>query len=357
MLLFFADYPKKTSEKDGMMQRIMAVDRCFSDADRTYVKISFLKYFKAEKAHIKKNLTIYRLNFFCHFFRILYLSFQATCIYVHSVGNALAILPLYFVRQIITDMHGAVPEEFALAGKRLAVIRYAQVEWIAVRFSRAIVTVSKGMEVHLLEKYSLTRLPTFNVPIFDEVTVERSAEKEHGRAPRVIYAGGAQVWQNVDLMLESIKRAKCRCSCTFLTGDVAIFQEKVAALGLEGITIASIPKEEVYDFYSHSDYGFVLREDTLVNRVACPTKLVEYLSCGVIPIVIHPAIGDFADYGYSYLSLQRFLDGDFPEPDELEKMRENNYRVIGKMKKTALAEMRRLVSFCSGDLTQAPHEK
>ena len=35
------------------------------------------------------------------------------------------------------------------------------------------------------------------------------------------------------------------------------------------------------------------REEILVNAVACPTKLVEYMYWGVVPVVITPNIGDF----------------------------------------------------------------
>ncbi|HBA89859.1 MAG TPA: glycosyl transferase family 1 [Geobacter sp.] len=337
------------------MQRVAAIDHCFSAVERAYLKISFVGNFPGKKERRGERLTIYRLNFFLHFFGILRLALGTDCIYLHSVGNALAMLPFYFFRKMVTDMHGAVPEEFTLAGKRLAALRYAPVEWVAVRYSRAVVTVSRAMAEHLRDKYSLSRLPSFNVPIFDEVTVPRSSDDRVAAVPRVIYAGGAQVWQNVDLMLEAIGKAKTRCAYTILTGDVGTFRDKVAALGLAEITISSVPKDEVYGYYARADYGFVLRDDTLVNRVACPTKLVEYLSCGVIPIVIQPRIGDFAEYGYSYLTLERFVKGELPTPAELEEMRANNYKVIAAMKGSALTDMERLVAFCRGGELQVAH--
>lgn len=53
-------------------------------------------------------------------------------------------------------------------------------------------------------------------------------------------------------------------------------------------------------------YVFVLRDDILVNQVACPTKIVEYLNYGIIPIVLSENIGDFKELGYEYLSINDF---------------------------------------------------
>lgn len=329
------------------MQRVAAVDAHFADAERAYLKISFVGNLSAFRERRDDKLSIYRLNFFKHFATILRLAFGADCIYVHSIGNALAILPLYLFRKVVTDMHGAVPEEFLSSGKRAAWLRYVPVEWVVVRFSRCVVTVSNAMAEHLRIKYRLPGLRFFNVPIFDEVEVAKSRTGNEA-LPKVVYAGGAQAWQNVDLMLQSMAKAESFCNFTLLTGDVATFRQKVAALGLRDVEIVSVPKQEVYRYYADADYGFVLRDDTIVNRVACPTKLVEYLSCGVIPIVIQPRIGDFLENGYSYLTLERFVNGDFPAAQELEEMKANNYRVVAAMKGGAIQQMQRLAEKCRG---------
>jgi hypothetical protein len=345
MLLFLSSYPDSASEKDGMMQRINSIDRQFIDVDRAYLKVSLLGNLRGKKEHRDTKLTVYRLNLFLHIFAILRLILRASCVYVHSIGNVLALLPVYLFRKVVTDMHGAVPEEFQLAGKPSAAARYAPVERVAVTRSRAIVTVSRAMAEHLKAKYRLPDLPYLNVPIFDEVTLERE-ERDAAAKPAVIYAGGAQAWQNVELMLDAMAKVQGSCDFVILTGDSETFRSKLLERKISGVTVASVPKEEVYGYYARSDYGFVLRDDTVVNRVACPTKLVEYLSCGVIPIVIQPVIGDFDFYGYSYLTVEKFIRGEFPTAAEAATMRNNNYRVIRSMKDGALLEMRRLVELC-----------
>jgi hypothetical protein len=346
MILFVADYPRPENEKDGMMQRIAAVDARFRDVERSYLKISFVSFLRGEKDRPSELLTVYRLNFFLHFLLIVYLACKARCIYVHSVGNALAILPFYLFRPCVTDMHGVVPDEFRLMGRRSAALRYQFVEQVAVRRSRAIVTVSEAMADHFHDKYGISRSRILNVPIFDEVAApDRSGAPS--LVPTVIYAGGTQAWQNVDMMVSAMEKTSAGYHFVILTADLRTFSEKLGGSQVPA-EIKSVPKSEVYCYYGRSELGFVLRDDDLVNRVACPTKLVEYLSCGVIPIVIQPRIGDFDRHGYAYLTLADFINGETPSAQALQSMREQNYRVIESMKTSALSEMQRLVHFCTG---------
>jgi hypothetical protein len=83
--------------------------------------------------------------------------------------------------------------------------------------------------------------------------------------------------------------------------------------------------------YLSSDFGFVLRDDTAVNRVSCPTKLSEYLWFGVIPIVKTPHVGDFLTEGFSYVTEGEFAAGLLPDEPSCERMRRNNRDVLGRL--------------------------
>ena len=67
------------------------------------------------------------------------------------------------------------------------------------------------------------------------------------------------------------------------------------------IDVISVKPEELESYYELAHYGFILRDDILVNRVANPTKLAEYLQYGIIPVVKLVDIGDYARYDYDYL--------------------------------------------------------
>ena len=123
--------------------------------------------------------------------------------------------------------------------------------------------------------------------------------------------------------------------------EVALAAEYALAGRLK---VIAVRKSEVYGHYLRADLGFVLRDDSVVNRAACPTKMVEYMACGVIPVVLQPEIGDFARRGYARIGLEQFVSGDLPSREKLEEMREHNYRLVQSMRDSADESMRRMVA-------------
>ncbi len=344
MILFIANYPDQTCEKDGMMQRIAAVDRHFALHERIYLGISFFGNLRRRTEKPADNLSLHRVNFFIHLLLILRLGLSARGIYVHSIHNGFRALPLYLCRNVFTDLHGVFPEELGYYGKKTAAALYTLIEMIIVRNSRAIIVVTDAMADHYRAKYRGLRAAIHTIPIFDDFPVgRRSGRADSPHIPVAVYSGGTQKWQNVDLMLEAVGKVRYPLSVVILTPDVARCEEKVAQYGLTGgVHVRTVPKSEVYRHYTRADLGFILRDDSVVNRAACPTKLVEYLACGVIPVVLQPRIGDFDRRGYSSISLEQFISGNLPRQEELESMRKNNYRVVCDMREAAGQAMGRM---------------
>lgn len=345
MILFVANYPDKEGEKDGMMQRVVAVDRHFTRNERVYLAISFFGNLRRRTEKLSDKLSVHKVNFFLHFLLILRLGFSARGIYVHSVHNGFRALPLYLCRNIVTDLHGVFPEELGYYGKKTGSALYGVIERIAIRGSRSVIVVTDAMADHLRTKYGDFPAGIYTIPIFDDFTIGR---KETGSASDTlvaIYSGGAQKWQNIDLMMDAMARARTDFSFVILTPDVPFFERKVAEYGLAGrVKVLTVQKSDVYGHYLRSDLGFVLRDDSVVNRAACPTKLVEYLASGVIPVVLQPEIGDFARRGYAWIGLEQFVSGDLPSKEKLEEMRVNNYRLVRCMRDSADEAMQRMVT-------------
>ena len=76
----------------------------------------------------------------------------------------------------------------------------------------------------------------------------------------------------------------------------------------------------------------MLRDDSPVNRVSCPTKLVEYLSFGLIPVVRSPHLGDFHRLGYAYVTEEELKDGLIPDSAAGLDGSEHNLRVVDRLK-------------------------
>ncbi|WP_196601126.1 hypothetical protein [Pectinatus frisingensis] len=315
-IIFIASYPNKKNEKDGMYQRIKAVDQSFSNIQRRYIEISFTKYLN-RKVEKRNKIVIEKINFFVGFFYILNVLCQAKYIYVHTMGNALRVFPIYFFhKNIITDVHGILPEEIKYYSTRnyidksCRVIVYTFIEWIILRYSRYVVVVSKVMKTHFNKKYKV-RSNLIVIPIFDLMEPLQNMLKKDKNV--YIYAGGVHKWQNIDKMLSVIKLLlvkKPGTKVTILTNRIQYFREKMMQkkIPMEYIELDCVKKEDLINYYECAMFGFVLRDDNPVNRVACPTKLVEYMNYGVIPIVSNPFLGDFFDYGYRYVEIENILN-------------------------------------------------
>jgi hypothetical protein len=341
MLLFLADEPTHQNEKDGMSQRVKWIDEQFRDAQRVILRISPKGFFRRKRYVRSKYLTAEMVNLFIHMPRILSLALRSEAIYVHSCHNALRGLPLYFLRlPIVTDLHGVVPEEAKMSGSAWKSRIFSAVEKIVARRSQSLVFVSDAMRRHFLRKYASSHpCRSYIIPILPR---EPSPVQGSDRDPRlVIYAGGLQAWQRIDQMLDAVSRAG-EFRYLFLTGNKDAMLSKLRERGIDNVEIDSVPRAAMPEYYARASFGFALREDSVVNRVACPTKLVEYMWSGVIPIVEQPFIGDFQSYGFKYILVADFVRRNLPGPAELNRMRQHNRAIACAMSESGDDQLRSL---------------
>lgn len=328
-LLFLAPYPDTRYPKEGMFNRIISIDSHFKNEKRTYLYASLNRHFKKFQK-IEGNLEIIELNIFIHFFKIVNILFSSENIYSHSIHMVknVCLLIILFRRKIILDAHGAVPEEIEFLEKK-SFLYYLLLLTEKIIFSKKnvlVVCVTNSMKNHFNHKY-----PKFNgkylvYSIFPEQLYFESIIKNRIDSQIntfkndkliVIYSGGTAGWQKVDLMFELIERNQTeKIEYIILTVEVEKFKQisKNYKIPEEHIIIKSVAQNELSGYYEIADYGFILRDDNVVNNVANPTKLVEYLFYGIIPIVLTPNIGDYNSYGFEYLSYEKF-DSEIEKPN------------------------------------------
>lgn len=311
MILFLSKYPVLDEElRDGFYQRVENIDNFFRDDERTYLNISLFKNAKKQLRKVDKRTEL-SCNFFLHFFTIFKLFQRTNIVYIQSIFNALNALLLIMLldKKYILDVHGAVPEELDMHGKKLKSIIFNYVEKKVFNKLSIAITVTERMTNHYSNKYSKISCKFIEYAILPSHLKKIEIEEVNSDRIEVIYSGNAQVWQNVDLMLKTIKNNEnSKIHYTILTGDLKTFKSKIVEYGINtnNITLNSVRPTELGDYYKNSHYGFILRDDILVNNVACPTKIVEYLNYGIIPIVLSEKIGDFKELGYEYLGFNEF---------------------------------------------------
>lgn len=310
-ILFLAPFPNEYNIKDGMIQRIKHIDDLFSSTERKYLDISFSKNLKGHISKPYQNVSEYNFNFFVHFFKIWKLILNSERIYVHSIYRLLAIiLPICFYKNILClDVHGVVPEENKMTNGFLLYKVYSLIEHFAFHKITHVVFVTKAMQKHYSTKFNVKNIKSIVFNIYPNLSNRTLANNNENSKTVVIYSGNAQAWQNVDGMLELIfENYNENFEYIILTGQPDVFNDLLKKRnGLrDNVLVKSVSPSELEDFYIKANYGIILRDDILVNRVANPTKMIEYLMFGIVPIVRLKEIGDFFDMGYEYVEELNF---------------------------------------------------
>lgn len=318
-ILFLAPYPTLLNSKDGMISRVKAIDVLFDKEPRVYLDVSLKKNWKKD-VFTDGIVEVYSLNLLAHFWIIFRMMYSFSHIYFHSI-YCLRFLWIFILKNdtnFTLDIHGVVPEEQKYLGQSILKTKYyGWLENLIFRRLNNAVCVTDTMS-----NYYKTKYPNFkgkyitysivpeNLNTVEDEVVNKLKNRNKDKI-EVIYSGGIQGWQNIDLMLETIKRNQSsKIHYTILTGDKELFDEKIKEtnINVEFITVISRAPSDLWKEYLVADYAFILRNNDIVNKVACPTKLIEYLYYGLTPIVLSPEIGDYMELGYDYILVDDFND-------------------------------------------------
>ena len=94
-------------------------------------------------------------------------------------------------------------------------------------------------------------------------------------------------WQCVDKTLELyslIERVLPNASLTLLTKEKELAETMVNNYKIKNYSIKYVSLENLDTELLKYKYGFLIRENHIVNNVATPTKMNSYLASGIIPI-------------------------------------------------------------------------
>lgn len=311
VILFLSKYPELDEEyRDGFYQRVENIDNFFSEDERIYLNVSLFKNLNFKSIQHNNRLQV-SCNLFLHFFYILRAFKKSNLVYIQSIYNALNLILfiIFFNKRYILDLHGVVPEELVMQGKIFKSKIFNIVERILFKKIDIAIAVTNAMANHFSKKYKNAKCHFIIYAILPSHLKSSNIEPGLSSKIEVIYSGNTQVWQNIDIMLKIIKNNLYEnINYTILTGDLNGFRDKLISsdIDLNKITLKSVSPNELEQYYKQSNYGFILRDDILVNNVACPTKIIEYLNYGIIPVVLSENIGDFKELGYEFLNVNDF---------------------------------------------------
>ena len=214
---------------------------------------------------------------------------------------------LGLVKRVCYDGRGAVAAELAEYSPGNPLERSMPgIEGRAVRESDFRIAVSTRLAVYWEEKYGYASDKHVVIPCsysghFEELDLAaaRGKRRDLGLLDQdivLVFAGGTSGWQSAKLFADSASAFLAKSPAHKL---ICLSQDRVVER-----LLAQFPSQvrqlwlkpsEVPVVMAAGDYGLLLREPNITNRVAAPVKFAEYLACG-LPVICSDCIGDCADF-------------------------------------------------------------
>ncbi len=211
--------------------------------------------------------------------------------------------------RVIADFHGIGSSEYAYQHKAAqdnkTVVRLEEHEENVLEQADEVVMVSERMHTYLENKLQRSIPNAHIIPCAvesqhqPESTARQTLRERLHLADRFVfcYAGSAVSYQMPEQMcrlFESIRQAMPEAFFLILSQQGEVFRTYLEKLQVpaEDWLVTGVPHEKVFETLALGDVGLLLREDSLLNRVASPTKFGEYLLCG-LPVILTPAAGDY----------------------------------------------------------------
>jgi len=201
-------------------------------------------------------------------------------------------------KEIYYWVQGAVPEEsFLRHQSKLRNSILSAIEYGALSVSDKNILVSDEMQKHLEKKHKKRYKNSIVVPCVSEFSYDGSPKEKDS----FVYIGGMSAWQRIDLMLQmfnQIMKFKPHAHLYIATLEKEIatqyINEHLDKAYHDNVKLLSIcDRSQIAHFLSTKEYGFLIREDSVVNQVSSPIKLAEYLSCGV-NVIMSAAVKSYA---------------------------------------------------------------
>lgn len=171
-------------------------------------------------------------------------------------------------------------------------------ESLAINRATIVFCVSQRQVDYYKEKFGykpnkdrLIIMPCYNsklTPVFTPSQYEK---------PVFTYAGNASSWQGVDFMLDVYKEVENRLPDARLklySGDKEFFVAKLNERHIINYEINYVSVDILQNELHKCKYGFIIRDNSIVNQVATPTKMNSYLASYLIPI-FSETVGDFKE--------------------------------------------------------------
>ncbi|MDG2469704.1 MAG: hypothetical protein P8M80_10530 [Pirellulaceae bacterium] len=233
---------------------------------------------------------------------ILSLRSTVMCRGVFATNLAIMIRRLGLFRKVIYDGRGAISaelQEYNVTPDQWIIRRMPNWESFAVRQSDFRNAVSSKLVDYWKKQFQYDSQTHVVIPctvnsIFEQTAGNNSqnAKKLDG-ALRLVYSGSVAGWQSIDQVCafaESALEKYPDSTMLFLCGEHPDI-ERLEKQFRSRVSHEFVDPSEIPARLQECNLGIMIREQSVTNRVASPTKFAEYLACG-LKVVITEELGD-----------------------------------------------------------------
>ncbi|MBK7553524.1 MAG: hypothetical protein IPI55_02690 [Flavobacteriales bacterium] len=210
-------------------------------------------------------------------------------------------------KKVCFDGRGAYAaewEEYRIIDDDALIAQFRPLENEAVNTSDFRLAVSHALVAHWRERYAYAGDAHVVVPctLGNQVPNATSRSVDPPGRPtqhsdvRLVYSGSTAGWQSFELLEKLLVRVldeQPNVSVLFLSKCDA-HNAALQARYPGRVEVKWLDHSQVQEALYGCDYGIMVREDTITNRVASPTKFAEYLSSG-LRIITNEELGDFSE--------------------------------------------------------------
>jgi hypothetical protein len=226
------------------------------------------------------------------------------------------------VKKVIFDGRGAYAAElteYKVVENKKIISQIKQIEKKAILESDFRLSVSNALVKYWKYTYcfdynnyavipcTLSRDFVFNFP--SEFQLNQLKENIGANVDDILvaYSGSSAGWQSfelVDAFFNKILSLNPNIKIIFMSNELPLNSKSITNYN-ERFIQKWVSPNEVKNVLLACDYGILIREESMTNKVASPVKFAEYLACG-LNVIISENIGDYTQFvkdnqcGYVY---------------------------------------------------------